>query len=618
MYTVTFFSFKGGVGRSMALVNIAMDLVSKGRKVVLMDFDLEAPGLSTFGLCEAKSLKGGVVDYVHDYLASFEAPSINEYIAPCNEIKDLPGKLWLIPAGKNDDGYSAKLADINWRDLYRNKSGFLLFEDMKAQIQMEIAPDYLLIDSRTGHTDVGGICTRQLPNSIVFLFFPNEQNLVGLKKICDIVDQENSKRTTSNLIQKHFVTSNVPDLDDENKILADRLVEFSRQLGYENLNTIHRYNSLSLLNQEIFTLKRPNTRLAEEYRNLTRSIILENPEDNEGAYNFLISLIEERKLVKLSPAMISERIERISEKHGNNPELSLLISRYKEQLGDYESALRFISSALDSGYREPEALLRLAKLSIATGAGEQAIYALESFLQIENVSFSDLSLAINLILRVKSDALFEVISSPAFLALDPSAFRAILESHFMVDEKRVELVEAAIENATAKNRSVWNADNTRIIYALVPICKIALGQFDDALRILSNEMASGRLDVGTAFNYAMADWGVRKKPNRALFNDFIKIASEFDFDSMNANFKQCCAIAYWVLGKEENAIELARIAQQQAKGLGVMSFSCWTYLYRSPRDFSSDVNEMIKMFKGGGHTPRVYSKGQDDLFSSQN
>ena len=50
MYITTFYSFKGGVGRTMALVNVAVELVRQGRRVLAVDFDLEAPGLDTFDL----------------------------------------------------------------------------------------------------------------------------------------------------------------------------------------------------------------------------------------------------------------------------------------------------------------------------------------------------------------------------------------------------------------------------------------------------------------------------------------------------------------------------------------------------------------------------------------
>ena len=48
MFTVTFYSFKGGVGRTFALMNVAVDLVKQGKNVTVLDFDLEAPGLNSF------------------------------------------------------------------------------------------------------------------------------------------------------------------------------------------------------------------------------------------------------------------------------------------------------------------------------------------------------------------------------------------------------------------------------------------------------------------------------------------------------------------------------------------------------------------------------------------
>jgi len=47
-YIFTFYSFKGGVGRSMALMNVAYTLAGWGRHVLVVDMDLEAPGLSGF------------------------------------------------------------------------------------------------------------------------------------------------------------------------------------------------------------------------------------------------------------------------------------------------------------------------------------------------------------------------------------------------------------------------------------------------------------------------------------------------------------------------------------------------------------------------------------------
>jgi hypothetical protein len=197
------------------------------------------------------------------------------------------GQLWVMPAGRRDATYQSDLAKIDWIRLYRDEDGFLLLEDTKAQWEQEFKPDYVLIDSRTGHTDVKGICTRQLPDVVVVLFFPNEQNLVGLRAVCQEIRSEREQGLKKN-IGLHFVMSNVPDLDDEDKVLHRRLRAFEQELGIRKLSAvIHRYESMMLFNQAIFVLDRPRSRLAREYRKLTRVLMRHNPADREGALQFL-------------------------------------------------------------------------------------------------------------------------------------------------------------------------------------------------------------------------------------------------------------------------------------------------------------------------------------------
>ena len=45
MRTVAFYSYKGGVGRTLLLATAARFLALAGKKVVALDLDLEAPGL---------------------------------------------------------------------------------------------------------------------------------------------------------------------------------------------------------------------------------------------------------------------------------------------------------------------------------------------------------------------------------------------------------------------------------------------------------------------------------------------------------------------------------------------------------------------------------------------
>ena len=65
---VTFYSYKGGVGRSMALANVAEWFRLQGLRVVMVDWDLEAPGLeSFFSAADSKERKAIVGQAVPSY-----------------------------------------------------------------------------------------------------------------------------------------------------------------------------------------------------------------------------------------------------------------------------------------------------------------------------------------------------------------------------------------------------------------------------------------------------------------------------------------------------------------------------------------------------------------------
>ena len=136
-----------------------------------------------------------MVEFVLEYLKTGETPDVSQFVYSSN-IPTATGKLYVMPAGRYNDGYDARFKSINWPDLYENHDGYLLFEDLKAQWQKSLEVDYVLIDSRTGHTDVGGICTRQLPDSVVLFFFPNEQNRRGLQDVIRQIKEESKTERT--------------------------------------------------------------------------------------------------------------------------------------------------------------------------------------------------------------------------------------------------------------------------------------------------------------------------------------------------------------------------------------------------------------------------------------
>jgi tetratricopeptide (TPR) repeat protein len=61
--------------------------------------------------------------------------------------------------------------------------GVPFFLELKERIEIEFKPDFLLIDSRTGVTEMGGVCTALLPDKVVFLITNNQENIDGACQI---------------------------------------------------------------------------------------------------------------------------------------------------------------------------------------------------------------------------------------------------------------------------------------------------------------------------------------------------------------------------------------------------------------------------------------------------
>jgi MinD-like ATPase involved in chromosome partitioning or flagellar assembly len=178
---VTFYSYKGGVGRSFTLANVAVLLARWGYRVLAIDWDLEAPGLHHYFAKVAP--EGGVVDLAHDFLAGATEPRPH---AVRVDIED--GELALLAAGRHDETYNARVQGINWEDLY--EKGFATFlETCRERWTSDY--DFVLIDSRTGIADSAGICTAHLPDRLVVVFTANDQSV---SNAVDIVHSANRAR----------------------------------------------------------------------------------------------------------------------------------------------------------------------------------------------------------------------------------------------------------------------------------------------------------------------------------------------------------------------------------------------------------------------------------------
>lgn len=178
---VTFYSYKGGVGRSFALANVAVLLARWGHRVLVVDWDLEAPGLHHyFATALPEAPEGGVIDLAYDFLAGAKDAGAHTVRL---ELED--GPVALLAAGRQDDAYSSRVHAVDWADLYeRGFAGFL----ERCRDGWTASYDFVLIDSRTGISDIASICTAQLPDVLVVVFTANDQSIDGAMDIVRYAD----------------------------------------------------------------------------------------------------------------------------------------------------------------------------------------------------------------------------------------------------------------------------------------------------------------------------------------------------------------------------------------------------------------------------------------------
>ncbi|MYM25342.1 tetratricopeptide repeat protein [Duganella sp. FT135W] len=195
---ITFYSYKGGTGRTMALSNIGVLLARQQNAttpVLMIDWDLEAPGLHHYFPDPHQDDRPGVLELfeacreqlqrrrnglaaqddealAHEVLA---AVGWEQYVSRV----DQGSQLYLMRAGRFDDSYGERLAAMHWEELFNSCPA--LFRCFGERLSRHFR--HVLVDSRTGRTDSAGICTTLLPRKLVVVFTPNRQSLEGVQAL---------------------------------------------------------------------------------------------------------------------------------------------------------------------------------------------------------------------------------------------------------------------------------------------------------------------------------------------------------------------------------------------------------------------------------------------------
>jgi tetratricopeptide (TPR) repeat protein len=207
---ITFYSYKGGTGRTMAMANVAWILASNGLRVLIVDWDLESPGLHKYfhPFLTDKDLRAsaGVIDMIRGHAEAMMRPihdtettqwlethaDVLSYVLPVEWSFRDKGFIELLPAGQQDSSYTETVRTFDWTAFYERLAGNAFLEALARNMRANY--DYILIDSRTGVSDAAGICTVLLPDSVVDCFTMNAQSIDGAVAIAHSIVRQRVER----------------------------------------------------------------------------------------------------------------------------------------------------------------------------------------------------------------------------------------------------------------------------------------------------------------------------------------------------------------------------------------------------------------------------------------
>lgn len=181
---LVFYSFKGGVGRSTALASFAIQRARVGERVVVIDFDLDAPGVGVLLAADSSGTTAswGVLDYLLE--RPYDSVDLRDYYHACRQSAvTQAGEILVFPAGRLNGDYLGKLARVDFEMPVGDTAGPLV--QLLHQVRDELQPDWIFLDTRTGLSESSGLLLGGLAHLHVLFGTSSEQSWQGLRVIID-------------------------------------------------------------------------------------------------------------------------------------------------------------------------------------------------------------------------------------------------------------------------------------------------------------------------------------------------------------------------------------------------------------------------------------------------
>jgi len=165
---ITLYSVKGGVGRSTTAAVLAWHLARGGERVLVVDMDLESPGLSSAVLEQDRRPKFGLTDWFVEDLVGQGDLIVEDMLAAPAWAQTLDGDVRVAPAHGRDPGeYLAKLGRVYLDTV--GEAWTKRVERVLESLETAFRPTVVLLESRNGLHDIAAASVTDL-HAEVLLF----------------------------------------------------------------------------------------------------------------------------------------------------------------------------------------------------------------------------------------------------------------------------------------------------------------------------------------------------------------------------------------------------------------------------------------------------------------
>ncbi|MET8058729.1 ParA family protein [Streptomyces microflavus] len=238
---VTFYSLRGGVGRTTALAAAARILSERGRRLLCIDMDLEAPGLANVLGCPEPRDDQGVLPLLLS-LERGDEVDIRDHVLRVSEGEEL----YCLPAGKLSSDYADRLRLLDPEIWYR-EAGNPLHKLLELAKESALQPDLILLDSRTGISPVAAPLLFDVSDLAVICFYPHPQAELGTELLVRALMSAKSRRATSETPltpEPRFIVSPLPPGPSAESILTRAITWIDQWIGDAQSSRRQEYDAL--------------------------------------------------------------------------------------------------------------------------------------------------------------------------------------------------------------------------------------------------------------------------------------------------------------------------------------------------------------------------------------